>query len=69
MTAKKKESILIWSCVATWFGVTALAKVYLFPERSFFELLITGVFANALVCAIVCGILSAIIKVDDPQER
>ena len=68
MTRKKKETVLVWSGIVTWFGVTALAKSCLFPERSFFELLITGFFANSIACAIVCGILSAIIKVDEHED-
>lgn len=61
MNKEKRGNIIIGSCVAAVIIETLLAKAFLFPERSFFDLLIGGFFAHIIICAVVGFVMDKVL--------
>ncbi len=65
MTKEKKDSTVGWSCIVAVLLENLAVKAYLFPERNYFDLLVSGFFVHIAVAAVVFFTLMKIIKSDD----
>ena len=65
MTKEKRDSTVGLACIVAVLLENLAVKAYLFPERNYFDLLLSGIFVHLAVAAVVFFTLMKIIKADD----